>query len=65
MDFQSLITTEAVENGYKYFPPISQSTQSYLRANKKLTYIKVLRKVYYQEEWLSEFFDKSIIRAKQ
>lgn len=59
-----LITPEMWENGFNGLYKISKTSQNYLRHNKKITYTKILRKIYYKREWIEDYINNNIRPAK-
>lgn len=57
--YLSYITADELENGYKNFPKISKRTQTTLRQNKELSYMKIGGKVVYKKSWIEEYIDKN------
>lgn len=58
------LTTFDLLKGYNGYPSISLQTQSNLRMNGKIKYIKLGRSVYYKKEWLEDYINSQIRPAK-
>jgi len=61
------ITPEDLKNSLNEaigLPSIPINTQNVLRSKKKITYSKVGRNVVYKREWIEEYMEKNIRRAK-
>lgn len=48
-------TTKDLLNGYIGYPPISLQTQSNLRREGKIQYVKLGRNIYYKQIWVEEY----------
>ena len=58
------ITPDELSAGIDGLPPISITTQNNLRAKRKLTYTKVGTRVLYKKEWILEYLNKNMRKAK-
>ncbi len=58
------ITPDELAHGMADLPPIPITTQNNLRAKQKLTYTKVGTRVLYKKEWILEYLNKNMRKAK-
>ena len=58
------ITPENLNKGIDGLPCIPLITQNNLRAKRKLTYTKIGTKVVYKKEWIIDYLDSNIRKAK-
>lgn len=57
---ESWATTKDLLNGYMGYPQISLQTQSNLRRDGKIQYVKLGRNVFYKKEWIEEYINSNI-----
>lgn len=58
------ISPKELAQGNFGFPKISITTQTNLRARKKITYVLVANKVLYKKEWIEDYLNANIRPAK-
>ena len=58
------ITPKDLSQGTEDLPPIPINTQNFLRSQKKIQYTKVGRSVFYKKEWILEYLNKNMRKAK-
>lgn len=57
-------TTKDLLNGFMGYPQISLQTQSNLRREGKIQYVKLGRNIYYKQAWVEEYIKSNIHPAQ-
>jgi len=57
-------STEDLENGINGMPKISKITQNNIRKNRLIQFTKTGRNVYYKKEWIEDYLNGNIRKAK-
>jgi len=58
------ITPKEIAKGIEGLPKIPINTQNVIRSKKMITYSKVGRKIVYKREWIEDYLERNIRKAK-
>jgi hypothetical protein len=59
------VTPKELASGIYGFPKMSIQFQNKLRKNKEITFAKLGRNIIYKKEWIEEYLERNMRKAKE